>query len=207
MLMPVGRQTDIREVRQAGVRMCLPKPVRRAALYECLVSVMSAVESNQDDTEVVDKPAAPVRQLNRKRLLLAEDNPVNQEVALGILQIEGFDVTLAKNGAEALEAYSRAAFDVVLMDCHMPEMDGFEATRKIRALEKQANLQRVPIVALTANAMQQDREECLNAGMDDHLSKPYSRLQMRETLARWLPQQSAIDSTSAGLRASRIAAT
>jgi CheY-like chemotaxis protein len=93
------------------------------------------------------------------------------------------------------------------MDCHMPEMDGFEATRKIRALEKQANLQRVPIVALTANAMQQDREECLNAGMDDHLSKPYSRLQMRETLARWLPQQSAIDSTSAGLRASRIAAT
>jgi CheY-like chemotaxis protein len=93
------------------------------------------------------------------------------------------------------------------MDCHMPEMDGFEATRKIRALEKQANLQRVPIVALTANAMQQDREECLNAGMDDHLSKPYSRLQMRETLARWLPQQNAIDSTSAELRASRIPAS
>jgi two-component system, sensor histidine kinase and response regulator len=132
-------------------------------------------------------------------LLLAEDNPVNQEVALGILQIEGFDVTVAKNGVEAVEAFSTAAFDLVLMDCHMPELDGFEATRKIRSLEKHGNLKRVPIVALTANAMQQDREECLNAGMDDHLSKPYSRLQMRETLARWLPQETTDKTIAEGL--------
>jgi CheY-like chemotaxis protein len=136
---------------------------------------------------VAEAPPAPVRRHNRRRLLLAEDNPVNQEVALGILQIEGYQVAVAKNGAEAVEAFSKSAFDLVLMDCHMPEMDGFEATRKIREMEKQGNLKRIPIVALTANAMQQDREECLNAGMDDHLSKPYSRLQMRETLDRWLP--------------------
>jgi CheY-like chemotaxis protein len=73
----------------------------------------------------------------------------------------------------------------------MPEMDGFEATRQIRELEKQSNSTRIPIVALTANAMQQDRDECLNAGMDDHLSKPYSRLQMREVLVRWLAQKNA----------------
>ena len=128
--------------------------------------------------------------------LLAEDNPVNQEVALGILQIEGYQVTVAKNGAEAVDAFSKSAFDLVLMDCHMPEMDGFEATRKIREMEKQNSLRRIPIVALTANAMQQDREECLNAGMDDHLSKPYSRLQMRETLDRWLTAENAEEPAS-----------
>jgi CheY-like chemotaxis protein len=74
------------------------------------------------------------------------------------------------------------------MDCHMPEMDGFEATRNIRQMQKQESLKRIPIIALTANAMQQDRDECLNAGMDDHLSKPYTRLQMRAMLDRWLPQ-------------------
>ena len=191
MLMPVGRQGDIREVRHAGVRMCLSKPVRQSALYDCLVNVMSRTEESNANVQIAEAPPAPVRRHNRRRLLLAEDNPVNQEVALGILQIEGYQVTVAKNGAEAVEAFSKSAFDLVLMDCHMPEMDGFEATRKIREMEKQASLKRIPIVALTANAMQQDREECLNAGMDDHLSKPYSRLQMRETLDRWLHQENA----------------
>ena len=190
MLMPVGRQIDIREVRQAGVRTCLSKPVRQAALYDCLVGVVRGDEALEADGQRPEIPQAPPRQPNRMRLLLAEDNPVNQEVALGILQIEGYDVTVAKNGTQAVDAYTNSAFDIVLMDCHMPEMDGFEATRKIRQIERQTNLKRIPIIALTANAMQQDREECLNAGMDDHLSKPYSRLQMREMLTRWLPQQS-----------------
>lgn len=197
MLMPVGRQGDIREVRHAGVRMCLSKPVRQSALYDCLVSVMSRTEEANANVPVAEAPPTPVRRQNRRRLLLAEDNPVNQEVALGILQIEGYQVHVAKNGSEAVEVFSKSAFDLVLMDCHMPEMDGFEATRKIREMEKQGNLKRIPIVALTANAMQQDREECLNAGMDDHLSKPYSRLQMRETLDRWLPAEGAEDTAVA----------
>ncbi|HEY0337730.1 MAG TPA: response regulator, partial [Burkholderiales bacterium] len=204
MLMPVGRQSDIREVRQAGVRMCLPKPVRQSALYDCLVSLMAGASDAKADFEIGEAAAAPVRHASRRRLLLAEDNPVNQEVALGILQIEGFEVTVAKNGNEAVDAYTKSAFDVVLMDCHMPEMDGFEATRKIRALEKHSNLKRVPIVALTANAMQQDREECLNAGMDDHLSKPYSRLQMRETLERWLPDAAAGAKPTAASKATAV---
>jgi PAS domain S-box-containing protein len=196
MLTPVGRQGDLREVRQAGVKMCLSKPVRQSALYDCLVSVMSSTAESGASVPPADAAPAPARTQNRKRLLLAEDNPVNQEVALGILQIEGYHVTVAKNGLEAVQAYSNATFDLVLMDCHMPEMDGFEATRKIRDIEKDANLKRIPIVALTANAMQQDREECLNAGMDDHLSKPYSRLQIRETLARWLPNENIGEGSS-----------
>jgi CheY-like chemotaxis protein/HPt (histidine-containing phosphotransfer) domain-containing protein len=154
---------------------------------------MSRNEEPNSSVPAAETPPAPVRRQKRRRLLLAEDNPVNQEVALGILQIEGYQVTVAKNGAEAVDAFSKAAFDLILMDCHMPEMDGFEATRKIREMEKQNNLKRMPIVALTANAMQQDREECLNAGMDDHLSKPYSRLQMRETLDRWLSADNTED--------------
>jgi CheY-like chemotaxis protein len=161
-------------------------------------------ETNNDDTAVV---LAPAPRHERRRLLLAEDNQVNQEVALGILKIEGYEVTVASNGLRAVEAYSSAAFDLVLMDCHMPEMDGFEATRTIRALESQRRLKRVPIIALTANAMQQDREECLNAGMDDHLSKPYSRMQMREVLERWLGASGEANAASSDAAAGENAAT
>ena len=191
MLMPVGRHGDIREVRHAGVSMCLSKPVRQSALYDCLVSIMTGTAEAAANVRVAEASHSRVRQLSHKKLLLAEDNPVNQEVARGILKIEGYEVTVVNSGVEALDAYSKSNFDLVLMDCHMPEMDGFEATRKMREIEKHANLKRIPIIALTANAMQQDRDECLNAGMDDHLSKPYSRLQMRAMLEHWMPADSA----------------
>jgi CheY-like chemotaxis protein len=117
-----------------------------------------------------------------------EDNLINQQVALGILQIQGYNVTVVNNGREALDAHAQGAFDLILMDCDMPEMDGFEATRQIRGRERSSIGKRVPIVALTANAMAQDRENCLDAGMDDHLSKPFSILTMQDMLARWMPQ-------------------
>jgi PAS domain S-box-containing protein len=186
MLMPVGRHGDTREARQAGVLLCLSKPVRQSALYNGLLNAVTGVGDGA--SEVAGEAARPVKRENRGKLLLAEDNAVNQQVALAILKIEGFQVTIAKNGLEAVEAYSKSSFDLILMDCHMPEMDGFEATRNIRQMQKQQNTKRIPIIALTANAMQQDRDECLNAGMDDHLSKPYTRLQMRAMLDRWLPQ-------------------
>jgi CheY-like chemotaxis protein len=187
MLMPVGRHGDMREARQAGVLSCLSKPVRQSALYNGLLNAVSGGDTTIPDTTAAE-PSKPAKRENRGKLLLAEDNPVNQQVAIAILKMEGFEVTVAKNGLEAVDAYQKAAFDLVLMDCHMPEMDGFEATRNIRRAQKQDNLKRIPIIALTANAMQQDRDECLNAGMDDHLSKPYTRLQMRAMLDRWLPQ-------------------
>jgi CheY-like chemotaxis protein len=115
-----------------------------------------------------------------------EDNLINQQVALGILQIQGYNVTVANNGREALDAHAQGGFDMILMDCHMPEMDGFEATREIRNRERAAPGTRIPIVALTANAMAQDREECLNAGMDDHLSKPFSMQTLQDMLDRWV---------------------
>lgn len=187
VLIPVGREGAALEAQHAGRATCVSKPVRQSALYDSLVSA-TARTAAVSITPLERTSAAP--RPPGGRLLLAEDNPVNQQVALGMLNIEGYDVTVASNGAEALDIYFKSAFDLVLMDCHMPHMDGFEATRAIRELQARQNLKRVPIIALTANAMQQDRDDCLNAGMDDHLTKPYSRVQMRAMLERWLPPAS-----------------
>jgi CheY-like chemotaxis protein len=123
-------------------------------------------------------------------VLLAEDNPVNQQVALGMLEALGCQVDLAGDGREALEAVAQGSYDLVLMDCQMPEMDGFAATAAIRTLEvarRNVGRRRIPVIALTANAMKGDRERCLAAGMDDYLAKPFTLGQLGEVLARWLP--------------------
>jgi CheY-like chemotaxis protein len=139
----------------------------------------------------VSKPASTAPAAVRGNILLVEDNLINQQVALGILQLQGYSVTVAANGREALEALALGSFDLVLMDCHMPEMDGFECTAEIRKREQSLGGKAIPIVALTANAMAQDREECLNAGMDDYLSKPFSMQTLQDMLDRWMPQVGA----------------
>jgi CheY-like chemotaxis protein/HPt (histidine-containing phosphotransfer) domain-containing protein len=118
------------------------------------------------------------------RVLLAEDNPVNQEIARAMLESAGCRVTTAGNGRAAVDAWRAQRFALVLMDCQMPELDGFEATREIRALEAAAGV-RTPVVALTANAMAGDRERCLAAGMDDYLPKPFNRGELLTMLQRW----------------------
>jgi PAS domain S-box-containing protein len=127
--------------------------------------------------------------LTQVKLLLAEDNLVNQRVAVAVLKKLGLKADLAVNGLEALEAATRTDYDLILMDCQMPEMDGFQATRKIREME--AGNRRVPILAMTANAMQGDRERCLEAGMDDYLAKPVAILDLKEALHRWLSPAAA----------------
>jgi hypothetical protein len=122
-----------------------------------------------------------------RRVLLVEDNPINQRLAERLLKREGCLVTIAGNGLEALTEWGAAAFDLVLMDCNMPELDGLEATRRIRALERE-RCDRTPIVALTADAMESDRESCLRSGMDDYLSKPIREERLREVLSRHFTQ-------------------
>jgi CheY-like chemotaxis protein len=128
----------------------------------------------------------------RGRVLLVEDNAVNQEIGLAMLQSIGCEVDLAADGREAIDATQARAYDLVLMDCQIPEVDGFEATRAIRARESssggKAPNRRLTIVALTANAMQGDREQCVAAGMDDYLSKPFTARQLRAMLQQWLPR-------------------
>jgi CheY-like chemotaxis protein len=120
------------------------------------------------------------------KILLVEDNPVNQRVAQRTLQNLAAEVTIANNGAEALEHIAASSFDAVLMDCQMPVMDGFTATRRIRELELSRGGKRLPIIALTANVMSEDREKCLAAGMDAHLGKPIEPAQVIEALSRFM---------------------
>jgi signal transduction histidine kinase/AmiR/NasT family two-component response regulator len=120
-------------------------------------------------------------------VLLVEDNELNADLAKDLLGLMGLQVTLATDGRQATAALVAGSFDLVLMDCQMPVMDGYEATRTIRSWERERGGRRVPIVAVTANALAGDREKCLDAGMDDHLAKPYTAAQLREVLATWLP--------------------
>ena len=120
------------------------------------------------------------------KILLVEDNPVNREVAVGMLESLGCTAVPAENGRLALEAMNDAAYDAVLMDCQMPVMDGLTAAGEIRRREQTCGAARVPIIALTANAMEGDRERCLAAGMDDFLSKPFTQQQLATLLRRWL---------------------
>jgi two-component system sensor histidine kinase/response regulator len=201
LVMLTRRQVDIRNARDAGIDACLAKPVRQTVLYECLVNVMAGQAQEAVAAPPVSEPANTAPPGVRGNILLVEDNLINQQVALGILQIQGYSVTVVNNGREALDAYEQGAFDLVLMDCHMPEMDGFEATREIRARERSSIGRRVSIIALTANAMAQDREECLSAGMDDHLSKPFSMQTLQDMLDRWMPQPRSKQSDAAQLAA------
>ena len=122
-----------------------------------------------------------------RRILLVEDNPVNQRVAQRVLQKLAVDVTLANNGAEALERVAETSFDAILMDCQMPVMDGFTATRQIREIERREGRgRRMPIIALTANVLSEDRENCIAAGMDAHLGKPIEPSQLADCLGRYL---------------------
>ncbi|MEQ1634433.1 MAG: response regulator, partial [Planctomycetota bacterium] len=135
-------------------------------------------------TDLAGETQGSVRPL-AAHVLVVEDNPVNQHLATRFLQSLGCKVAIANNGVEAVHEVEKGAFDLVLMDCMMPEMDGYEATRAIRRLES-ASGRHTPIVALTANAMPDDRKSCLAAGMDDYLAKPFRRTDLQRVLHSWL---------------------
>lgn len=164
----------------------LLKPVRQSELHNLIAQVLAGDSLR---TPAVAESANGEHKLPRLsgRVLLAEDNPVNQEVASVMLQRLGVAMKIANNGQEALDLVQFESFDLVLMDCQMPVMDGFEATARIRERERNLGLPTIPIVALTANAISGDREDCLARGMDDYLSKPFSQQQLHELLSRWLP--------------------
>jgi PAS domain S-box-containing protein len=176
---------------RAGIAGFLNKPVRQAQLYECLRTVTGPTlqampQAGQDSPKIVTAHSLKeARDLRRPRILLAEDNQTNQMAAVRMLEMLGYQVDVAINGIEAVEACRTVDYGLVLMDNQMPEMDGLTAAREVRKFEHAQGKPPVPIIALTADAMQGDREKCLAAGMNDYLSKPFKVVQLTEMLERW----------------------
>ncbi len=189
---------DEATARAAGVRECLPKPVRASRLHDALVELLEDVRGGSRRRSRQGAPVAAVAlPALHGRVLLAEDNAVNRKVATGMLRRLGLEVETARDGREALEALEARSFDVVLMDCQMPEMDGLEATRRLRERQSDGR-SRTPVVAMTANAMEGDRERCIAAGMDDYLSKPVKLEPLARCLERWVTAQALVESETGG---------
>ena len=179
----------------------LAKPFRRAGLKRCVERVLFGGRGSK---EPLESPRAALPSVGASsdgplRLLLVEDNPVNQKVTLRLLQRFGYEAEVAENGQRALELHEKGGFSAVLMDCQMPVMDGFEATRQIRLREaRELSDERIPIIALTANAMSEDRQRVLDAGMDDYLPKPVRAEELAKALVRWCRRDaSACDAADA----------
>ena len=165
----------------------LIKPVKQSELFDAILSLLSPrkeMENGAKTTLPSDKKEGSINKTARPlRILLAEDNSVNQRLAVRLLEKQGHTVVIANTGREALAELEKQSFDAVLMDLQMPEMGGLEATANIRAQERQTG-NHLPIVAMTAHAMKGDRERCLEVGMDDYISKPIRPKELYDTLKR-----------------------
>jgi CheY-like chemotaxis protein/HPt (histidine-containing phosphotransfer) domain-containing protein len=190
LLTSLGRRGDAQAAHEAGFVGYLTKPIRKDQLQVCLETVLGY--------EPLDPTAAPRplvtshqlqewRRQKAARILVADDHHVNQQLAVMLLERLGHRADVVANGQEALEALSRIAYDAVLMDCHMPELDGYEATRAIR--QREGPTRHTPIIAMTANAMAGDRDKCLTAGMDEYLSKPLRPDELAKVMSKWLHQK------------------
>ncbi|MGD8893079.1 MAG: response regulator [Desulfobacterales bacterium] len=202
MATSMGQRGDASRLKKAGFAGFLTKPVKKSQLHDCIRIVLGKATSPEKELPLVtrytieeNKVTDPPDGLNYN-ILLAEDNKINQKVATSMLKKMGHHVVVANNGKEAVKAYKENEFDLILMDGQMPEMDGLEATRKIRDADfelqnkmkkipdSKSKIGRIPIIAVTANAMKGDRERFLAAGMDDYIAKPIKRADLAEVIAR-----------------------
>jgi CheY-like chemotaxis protein len=184
------------EALQTGFSAYLTKPIKQSHLYDTIVNILDAnpLPTLQDPAPKreaeLPMPQRLPSSMSHARILLAEDNPINQKVAMLQLGKLGLVAQTVANGREALEAVTRSpeAYQLVLMDCQMPEMDGFEAARAIRKAELKSG-RHIPIIAMTANALEGDRERCIAVGMDDYISKPVALENLGKILRLWLPKE------------------
>lgn len=192
LLSSIGGRLDAKKLRTAGIDDCLIKPIQQSLLFDAIAKVVGskAVGTAEKAQRVLPAPNALPTIHRELRILLAEDNDVNQRVALGLLRKLGYSAAAVADGTEVLEAFQRSPYDIILMDCQMPLLDGYETTGRIREMEqKRAGgfdwKKSVHIIAMTANAMAGDREKCLTAGMNDYLTKPVRSHELEMALNRY----------------------
>ena len=205
-----SRESSVRhELYDSGANHVLTNPVKQSTLFNSLIETFQyhdTFEKTSTPHNNILKDSTTVALLTY-RLLLVEDNVVNQKIAIRLLAKMGFDAEIANDGQEAFDILKNESYDLVLMDCQMPVMDGFEATRAIRHDEFEAKKKHTPIIAMTANAMLGDKERCLAAGMDDYVTKPINTSILTAALERWLPksEESAVEvSASCAIEMSRL---
>ncbi len=185
MLAPICRRENAENFKRMGVAACLLKPAKRSQLLECLRTATGKVEFIGKDDPEQNRNLIAKDHSQHPRVLVAEDNIVNQKVILRILEkILGCVADVVANGKKAIESLEKSDYDLVLMDCQMPELDGYEATRIIRNKNSSIRNQNIPIIAMTANAMNGDREKCLEAGMNDYVTKPVSMQVLADAIKR-----------------------
>ncbi len=185
MLSSIDRPLPEAGLERLGIAACMTKPVRQSRLYNGLVEVAGRLKGKAGMYAHEETPAKHEAAGLNFHVLVAEDNVVNQKVAEAMLHALGCTVDVAENGKEAVDKYADGHYDLIFMDCQMPEMDGYEATRVIRVREREGSLPHTPVIALTAHAIEGDREACLAAGMDDYLAKPFKREQLISVMEEW----------------------
>lgn len=195
MLTAYGREEVAKQAEKAGMDAFLVKPMNTSVLLETIMEVFGKrVEKRKSKKSIqagLSQQLEGIEKIQGARILLAEDNEINQEIAIELLEEIGLVVTIANDGQEAVEHVHQSEFDCVLMDMQMPRMDGYAATRVLREEDKFKDL---PIIAMTANAMQGDREKCLEAGMNDYVTKPINPRDLYSVLIKWVPEQSPVTS-------------
>ncbi len=204
ILMPsFGKRGHAQDALKAGIDAYLVKPIRQADVFDCVATVMGKATDTNRKEKSVEKlitrhTLSEQRFTDEVRILLAEDNPVNRKVTENQIKFLGYKFETVSNGLEVLEALKRQRYSLILMDCQMPEMDGYEAAAEIRRNE--AVGQHIPIIAITANALLGEKEKCFAAGMDDYLSKPFKKEELNKTIKRWatkaeIPQSVSVEAS------------
>ena len=188
LMTSMGKRGDARRFQEIGFSAYLTKPVKPSQLYDCLATVTGIRKESdkKEHTGIVTRHTLAEDQKRRVRILLAEDNAINQMVTVNILKKFGYNADAVANGQEAIKNLEIVPYDIVLMDCQMPEMDGYEATKMIRNPASKVLNHNIPVVAMTANAMKGDREKCIEAGMDDYLAKPVNPQEIYDMLEKWI---------------------
>jgi PAS domain S-box-containing protein len=188
MMTSFGKRGDASRFEKIGFSAYLTKPIKHSHLYDCLKMVLKGKLCSADNSKrrIITRHTVSEVQKQKVRILLAEDNIVNQKVALKMLEKLGYRADAVANGLEAIKALETAPYDLVFMDVQMPEMDGLESTRKIRNPQSAIPNHEIPIIAMTAHALKGDMEKCLEAGMNDYLSKPVKADELSEMIARWV---------------------
>jgi two-component system sensor histidine kinase/response regulator len=210
LMTSIGKRGDAQRLEKIGFVGYLTKPVKKSQLYDCLVTVsgLGNETASERPMPIFTRHTIFEKQTRTARILLAEDNVTNQKVALNTLKNFGYITDVVKNGKEAVEALKKIPYDLVLMDCQMPVMDGYEATNEIRkwektlkhetadrsdsTLESEARSKRVPIIAMTAHALKGDREKCLTAGMDDYIAKPIHPKKLCDVIDKWVNEPEGV---------------